>query len=80
MASEQGPCPNCGQTVIKKLPLSSYLQSVAKRLLGNVPMSNFTSIIGQAGNLLQTNEGKNNFFCFIYKMYIFKKLVFKFTS
>ena len=37
-----------------------------QRLLGIVPMSNFTSINGQTGNVLQTNERKNKKSLFFY--------------
>ena len=37
----------------KKPPNSGHLQSTAKRLLRIVPMSNFTSINGQEGDLMQ---------------------------
>ena len=58
---------NYNQTLIKtQTPLhppppthSGYLQLTIKLALVIVPVSNFTSINGQAGNPLQRNERKN---------------------
>ena len=39
---------------VKKTPNSGHLQPTAKRPLRIVPVSNFTSINGQEGDLMQT--------------------------
>ena len=57
---------NYGQTLIKNPPHSGHLQSTATRPLDIDPMSDFTSINSQAGNLLQKNERKTNKSLFFY--------------
>ena len=76
--SGESACQIHGQTLIKNPPHSGHLQSTARRPLGIVPVSNFTSINGQANNLLQTNEKKCLCF-FIYKMYV-RSFVFRTLS
>ena len=50
---KESPCQIQGQTLIKKPPNSDHLQSTAKRSLRIFPMSNFTSINSQEGDLMQ---------------------------
>lgn len=72
MASGKRPCQNLVQTLIKKPPHNGDLQSTAAGSFGIVPMSICTSVIGQAGSLLQINE-RTNEISFLFRKCIFLK-------